>query len=149
MKKDIHSLLPEASVGGWWFTLTHKIPFVIRLTFETNSAKLREYLAEQVKQQGYKYNRKLLIPSIPKGKRKLEHPSDKLPESVPAWISNIGFRSQSSCFFACSYHQRIDLFSFWKIFVSCEFVMFASVLNREALSHPPSNAVDQLKIMKP
>lgn len=41
-----------------YFRITHKIPFFIRLTFETNSAKLREYLAEQVKQQGYKYNRK-------------------------------------------------------------------------------------------
>lgn len=94
-------------------------PICYRTYICNQLSKLREYLAEQVKQQGYKYNRKWLIPSIPKEKRKLERPSDKLPESVQAWISNLGFRPQSSCFLACSYYQGINLFLFWKMFVSC------------------------------
>lgn len=96
---------------------------------------------------GYKYNRKWLIPSIPKEKRKLEHPSDKLPESVPVWISNLGFRPQSSCFLACSYYQGIHLFLFWKMFVICNVWKF-SCLVKPCLT-PPSYAVDQVIIIKP
>lgn len=95
---------------------------------------------------GYKYNRKWLIPSIPKEKRKLEHPSDKLPESVPAWISNLGFRPQSSCFLACSYYQGINLFLFWKMFVICNVWKFSCLV--KPFLTPPSYAVNQVKIIK-